>query len=150
MKRRAGTSIVLKGEARGFVILSPHELIEHMNNPRGLRTLSEALKPRAHDLAKRLLRVAADPQRSEGDPVPIPPYLLSEAVLILLALPRPQRGRPPKAETTLLLQFLVEGQPKRGAARAVAGKTGKPIENLRRRLRPKKPGKPKTKRRRGT
>ena len=146
MKGRVGANVPgVKGRASGFVILPPHELIERMNNPRGLRTLSEALKPRAHDLAKRLLRAAADPQCSEGDPVLIPPYMLSEAVLVLWALPRRGRGRPPKEETALLQQLLGEGQPKRGAARAVASKTGGSVENLRRRTRPKKPGKLKRK-----
>jgi hypothetical protein len=148
MKGRAGAGIIpLKGYARGYVIWSLQGVIENMNNLRDLRGMAEALKPTAHDLAKRLLRVAADPQRSEGDAVPIPPGLLSAAVLLLLTLPGPQRGRPPKETTLQVLQLLAEGQTKRGAARAVSGKTGEPHENLRRRTRPKKPGK---KRKRGT
>jgi hypothetical protein len=122
-------------------------VIEHMSRPHELRAQGKALKPHAHKLAKRLLHVAADPQRSEGDPVPIPPGLLSAAVLLLLALSGPQRGRPPKETTVELLQLLAEGRTKHGAARVASSKTGEPPENLRRRLRPKKPGK---KRKRGT
>jgi hypothetical protein len=138
-------SIALKGYGRGYGIWPLHVVIKHTSNPRVLRAVGKALKPHAHELAKRLLHVAADPQRNEGDPVPMRPSLLSEAVLLLLALPAPQRGRPPEAATLEALQLLAEGRTKRGAARAVSGKTGEPFENLRRRLRPKKPGKPKRK-----
>ena len=141
-----GKGLRLTGGARGHVIWPLHEVIEHMSSPRDLRALGEVLKPHAHELAKRLLRAAADLQRNEGDPVLIPPNLLSEAVLLLLALPRPQRGRPLKASTLQALQLFVEGRTKRGVARAVSDKTGEPYENLRRRLRPKNPGKPKRKR----
>jgi hypothetical protein len=148
VKGRAGAGIIpkLKGYASGYGIWPLHAVIEHMSSPRELRALGEVLKPNAHELAKRLLRVAADPQRNEGDPVLVPPFLLSEAVLLLLALAGPRRGRPPKETTLQVLQLLAEGQTKRGAARAVSGKTGEPHENLRRRTRPKKPDKPKRKR----
>jgi len=121
-------------------------VIEHRCNPRLLRAAGQALKPHAHEIAKGLLHAAADSRRNEGNPVPVPLNLLSEAVLLLLVLPGPRRGRPKKAETLQLQQLLAEGRTKRGAARAVSSKTGEPFENLRRRLRPKKPGKPKRKR----
>jgi hypothetical protein len=141
-------SITLKGYGRGYYIWPLRVVIEHMSNPRELRALGAALKPNAHELAKRLLRVAADQQRDEGDPVPVPPNLLSEAALLLLALAGPQRGRPPKASTLQLLQLYAEGQTKRGAARAVARETGEPFDTVRRRhrLRSKTPSKPKRKR----
>lgn len=146
MKGRVGAGygrILLKGYGRGYGILPPHEVIERMSNPRdqrALRALGEELRPNAHVLAKCLLRVAADSQRKEGDPIP---FLLSEAALLLLALPRPQRGRPPKESTSELQQLFAEVGTKLGAAKAVSGKTGESRENLRRRLRPK--SKPKKK-----
>jgi hypothetical protein len=120
-------------------------LIEHMCSPRKVRAVGQALKPHAHDIARRLLRAAADSRRKEGDPVLVPVNLLSEVIMLLLALPGPQRGRPTNVETLQLQRLLAEGRTKRGAAREVSGKTGKPLENLRRRTRPKKPGKPKRK-----
>ena len=101
--------------------------------------LGEALKPNAHELAKRLLRVAANSRRNELR------NLLSQAALILLALPGPRRGRPPKAATLQALQLLAEGQTKRAAARAVSRETGEDFETVRRRLRSKKARKPKRK-----
>jgi hypothetical protein len=103
--------------------------------------LGEVLKRHAHAIAKELLRIAADYQLNEGDP-----ELLSEAAALSLALPGPQRGRPPKASTLELQQLLAEVGTKLGAAKAVSAKTGEPVHNLRRRLRPKKPSKPKRRR----
>ena len=146
MRWRAGGGPVLKGEARGVVGWLPHVLIEHMGSrPRELRALGKALRSDAHEFANRLLSIAADPRRNKGDPVLIPPYLFSEVALLLLALPRPQRGRP-KMETTLdALRLRAEGKTKRGAARVAAAKTGENPENVRRRLRSKKTYKPKRK-----
>ena len=137
----------LTGLARGYSIWPLHEVIKHMSesDPRELRALGKTLKANAHVLAKRLLHVAAASERNEGDPVPIPPFLLSEAVLLLLALAGPDRGRPPKVETLQALRLLAEGKSKRGVARAVSRETGEPFETVRRRLRPKKPGKLKRK-----
>jgi hypothetical protein len=119
------------GHARGNVIWPLHEVIEHMrSNPRELRALGKALKPNAHELANRLLRVAANSQ-------PIPPNLASEVALLLLALPGSRPGRPPKESTLELQQLFAEVGTKLGAAHAVSAKTGEPIQNLRRRLRPK-------------
>jgi hypothetical protein len=132
--------IKLTGDARGLVILPLHEVIKHMSDPRELRALGAALKPNAHKLAERLLNIAAE--RNEGDPVPIPPSLLSEVVVLLLALSGSRRGRPPKETTLQLRQLLAEVGTKLGAARATSVKTGEPVHNLRRRLR-SKPSKPK-------
>ena len=115
------------------------------SRPRELRALGKALRSDAHEFANRLLSIAADPRRNRGDPVPIPPYLFSEVVLLLLGLPRPQRGRP-KMETTLeRAAASCRGQNKaRGRARR-GSKTGENPENVRRRLRSKKTYKPKRK-----
>jgi hypothetical protein len=144
VKRRFRLS-PLTGLARGYSIWPLHEVIKHMSDPRELRALGEALKPNAHELAKRLLHVAAASERNEGDPVLIPPNLLSEAVLLLLALAGPQRGRPPKVQTLQARRLLAEGNSKREVARAISRETGEPFETVRRRLRSKKPGKPKRK-----
>lgn len=154
MKRRGGTSVVLegygligvlKGYGRGSVTWSLQTVIENMSSLRDLRGMAGPLKPTAHELAKRLLGLAADPQRNEGNSVSIPPNLLSKAVLLLLTLPGPQRGRP-KMETTLeALRLRAEGKTKRGAARVAASNTGEDPENIRRRLRSKKTYKPKRK-----
>jgi len=101
------------------------------------RGLLEVLKPHAHEIAKDLLRIAADSQLNEGDR-----KLLSAAALLLLACPGPRRGRPPAQSTAELKQLLVKVGTKLGAARAMSAKTGEPIHNLRRRLR-SKPSKPK-------
>jgi DNA invertase Pin-like site-specific DNA recombinase len=63
----------------------------------------------------------------------------------LLALPAPKRGRPPKSSTLELQRLLAELGSKRGAARAVSGKTGESFHTLRRRLRSKESRKPKRK-----
>ena len=146
MRLHLDVSLLLRGEAHGVVGWLPHALIEHLGSrPRELRALGKALKPDAHELAKQLLRIAADPRRNKGDPVPIPPFLFSDIVLLLLGLPRPQRGRP-KMETTLeALRLRAEGKTERGAAKAAAAKTGEDPENVRRRLRLNKTYKPKRK-----
>src|SRR5262249_21683597 len=99
----------------GYVIWPLQRMvIEHRCNPRLLRAAGQALKPHAHEIAKGLLHAAADSRRNEGNPVPVPLNLLSEAVLLLLVLPGPRRGRPKKAETLQLQQLLAEGRTKRG------------------------------------
>ena len=102
-------------------------------DPRELRALGKALKPNAHELAKHLLHFAAASERNEGDPVLIPPNLLSEAVLLLLALAGPQRGAPRKDSTNQALE-LVAQHGMRKAARLIAKSTGENPENLRARL----------------
>jgi len=145
----------LTADARGRVGWPLHRVvIERMANSRLLRTAGRALKPEAHRLGDRLLYVALRSWRLGGkqgdpsDPIPVPPALLSEVTRLLFALPAPQRGRPPKASTLEAQRLLAELGSKLAAARAVSGKTGEPVPNLRRRLRPKKPGK--LKRKRGT
>jgi hypothetical protein len=139
--RRAGANIRLEGYGHGYVIWPLYAVIKRMSTPRELRALGKTLVPHAHELAERLLHVAANPQRSERELR----NLISEAVLILLAQPAPQRGRPPKPSTAELQRLLAKLGSKRGAARAVSGKTGESFHNLRRRLRSKKPRKPKRK-----
>jgi hypothetical protein len=137
--RPRGRGMRVTGHARGYVIWPVHKVIEHMSsNPRGLRALGKVLKPNAHALAERLLHAAADPPR------PMPPSLISEVVLLLLALPGPKRGRPPEATTLRALQLYAELQTKHGAARAMSRETGEDFETVRRRLR-SKPRKPKRK-----
>jgi hypothetical protein len=146
MKLRVDVNLILRGEAHGVVGWLPHQLIEHMRSrPPEVRALGKALKPDAHEFADRLLSIAADPRRNRGDPVLVPPYLFSEVVLLLLGLPRPQPGRPKKEGTLEALRLRAEGKSGRGAAKAAAAKTGENPENVRRRLRSKKPYKPKRK-----
>jgi hypothetical protein len=104
---------------------------------RDFRALGEALKPHARELAARLLYTANNPQRNDGKRVSIPLNLLNAVAWLLLALPTARRGRSPKASTLQAQRLLTEGGSKRGAARAVSGKTGEPAESVRRRLRPK-------------
>ena len=151
MKRRGvvlkgyGRIGILKGEARGVVRWLPHHLIEHGGSrPREVRALGKAIRPEAHEFAEQLLRIAADPLYTEGNPVPIPPYLFSDVLLLLLGLPGPRRGRPKLESTLEALRLRAEGKTTRGAAKAAA-KPGEDPENVRRRLLSKKTYKPKRK-----
>src|SRR5262249_40635528 len=104
--RGSGQIRPIVGRGRGYGVWPLHVVIEPLSIPRELRARGEALKPNAHELAKRLLHFAAASERNEGDPVLVPPNLLSEAVLLLLALAGPQPGRPPKVSTLQALRLL--------------------------------------------
>jgi len=108
-----------------------------MTDKRDLQALGEAL-------AVRLFVAGYDPS-SDGKPVSIPSNLLNEVVRLLLSLPGSRRGRPPKRSTETARLLAEVFSSKRMAARATSNLTGEPIDNLRRRLRPKKPSTPKKK-----
>ena len=112
--------------------------VVQMTDMRDLRAFGEMLRPRAAEFIARLLFAKARPQWNDGKRVSIPIGLLDAVVWLLLAVPTARRGRPPKASTLQAKRLQAEGRSKRGSARATSGKTGEPIENLRRRLRPKK------------
>ncbi len=94
-----------------------------INDLRDFRALGEALRPHARELAVGLLYAA---RRNDGKRVSMPLNLLNEVAWLLLALPTPRRGRPPKASTLQAQRLQAEGRSKRGSAHAVAGKTGEP------------------------
>ena len=109
-------------------------------------TDKRAVQALGEELAGLLLHAAIDPRWSDGERVTIPIDLLGAVARLLFALPGSRRGRPPKKSTSDLLQLLANAfSSKRKLARAVSSVTGEPVENLRRRLRPKKPSKLKSK-----
>jgi hypothetical protein len=112
---------------------------------RNLRTLGRTHKPHAPWLAALLLLFAASQQRRGREPVSVPFDLFNAVVGVLLTLSASKRGRRLEASTPELERLFAQLGSKHGAAKAVSRKTGEDIEVLRRRLRPKKPGKPKRK-----
>ena len=66
-----------KGGAIGIGI-PPPEGIERVGGLPDLRALGKLLKPGAHDVARQMLRLVADPQRKPNDPVLVPSLLFSE------------------------------------------------------------------------
>jgi hypothetical protein len=131
----SGRGISLTGHARGHVIWPLHRVvIERMaGNLRMLRAAGKARKPEAHRFADRLLRTALRSWREGRDAISVPPHLLSEVVLLLLALPGPQRGRPRKASTRRALELSAQHSV-REAARLIAKSTGENPENIRARV----------------
>ena len=117
--------------------------IELITSQRDVRTIGEAVRPLAHELAKALLLNVHNPRRKPDEQVSIPSSLANAVACLLLTLPGSRRGRPPKASTLHAERLVADLGSKLAAARAVSDKTGEPVGNLRRRLRPKKPDKPK-------
>jgi hypothetical protein len=131
----SGRGISLTGHAPGRVIWPLHRVvIERMaGNLRMLRAAGKALKPEAHHFADRLLHTALKSWREGSSSISVPPNLLSEVVLLLLALPGPKRGRPRKPSTGRALELSTQYSV-REAARLIAKSTGENPENIRARV----------------
>jgi hypothetical protein len=105
-----------------------------MTSPRELSILGKAVKPHAHMLASViLLLAAANPRRRAGELVSVPLDLLNMVACLLLALPRPRRGRPRMASTNRALELAVQ-HTMRGATQLIAKSTGENPENIRARV----------------
>jgi len=130
---RGSGRLGIEGEASGFIGFAitgrNGQVIKYLANQRDAKAFGTALKPHAHMYSAILWLIARHMERRRGDQAPLIDLLRTIACL-LLALPRPVRGRPRKPSTNPTLDLAARVSVRK-AVRLTAKETGENPENIR-------------------